>query len=81
MTAINLIELIEEYCKEHNLDVKQVYQEIAETYKSIYGSNIILQMENDGFNQMPQYLESLGTVERYVAILNGYKKMYEKGWK
>ena len=81
MRASELIRLIEKYAKEYNLDIKKVYEDFAEIYKNTYGCNIVMQMNEDGYTGMPEYLESRGIVERYVEILNGQIKMWKKGWK
>lgn len=74
MKALYLIKLIEEYCKEKDLDISDTYNKLAELYQDEYGTNIILQMQEAGFYEMPFYLESLGTVERYVELLNKLKR-------
>lgn len=80
MVAEYLIKLVEEFSKENNLDISKVYKKMASIYQGRYGVNIDLQMRKDGYIEMPQYLEKLGIVDRYVSILNGLKKMVENNW-
>lgn len=74
MKAVYLIELIEEYCKEKNLDITELYEEIARSYQQIWGVNIDDQMRRNGKLDIAFYLEELNIVERYVQILNVIKK-------
>lgn len=74
MKAKYLIEIIEDYCKEKNLDITELYEEIARRYQQIWGVNIILQMKNNGKWDIAYYLEEVGIVERYIEILNVIKK-------
>jgi hypothetical protein len=74
MRASYLVELIETYCKENNLDISEMYRIIAERYQQEWGVNIALQMQNNGKWDMPLYLEKLNIVERYISILNKIKK-------
>lgn len=81
MKAEYLIELMEDFCKRHNLDISKEYQNFGAVYQNTYGVNIVMKMEEAGYNGMPEYLESQNIVERYVEILNGQEKMFEKGWR
>lgn len=74
MVAKYLIDLVEEFANENNLDISELYKKMAEIYQETYGVNIDLQMREEGQFEMPQYLESKGIVERYVHILNELKK-------
>jgi len=74
MKANYLIRLIEEYCTEKNLDITDTYNKLADLYQDEYGINIIMEMKSKGFYDMPLYLESLGTIERYVELLNRLKR-------
>lgn len=80
MKAVYLIALIEDFCRVYNLDISKIYKKMANIYQEEYGLNIIMQMEADGYHGMPEYLESKGTVERYVHILNGLEKMIKNDW-
>ena len=81
MKAKYLIELMEDFCKKHNLDISKEYDNFAKVYQDTYGINIIMKMKEDGFDGMPEYLESKGIVERYVEILNGQERMFKEGWR
>lgn len=81
MTAQYLIKLMEEFCNRHNLDIAKEYQLFADVYQETYGMNIILKMKEAGYDGMPEYLESLSIVERYVEILNGQENKFKKGWR
>lgn len=72
---------MEEFCRKHNLDISQTYEEFSRIYQDTYGVNIVFKMQEDGYHGMPEYLESLGIVERYVEILNGIENMYKRGWR
>lgn len=74
MVASYLIELVEQFCKENNLDISKTYKKMAEIYQSEYGVNIDLEMREHGQTDMAYYLESRGIIERYVSILNTIKK-------
>lgn len=75
MNAKGLIKLIEEYCKENNLNITDTYNKLAQLYQDKeYGINIDMQMRNDGFTKMPEYLEAKGIVDRYFTILNKLKR-------
>lgn len=75
MNAKSLIKSIQEYCKENNLNINDIYNKLAELYQDKeYGINIKMQMINDGYIQMPEYLESKGIVDRYFTILNKLKR-------
>jgi len=80
MRASYLIQLIEDFCKENNLDISKIYKKIAEVYQGQWGINIDIKMKSDGFYSMPEYLEQLGIIERYVTILNGFKFMIKNDY-
>lgn len=80
MVAEYLINLIEEFSKENNLDISKVYRKMANIYQDTYGVNIDLKMREEGYTDMPQYLEKIGVVDRYVTILNGLKNMIANNW-
>lgn len=74
MKAEYLIQLIEGYCKENNIDISEFYKRLGKEYQAEYGVNIALQMHENGGWDVTEYLEKLGIVERYVSILNRIKK-------
>jgi hypothetical protein len=74
MRGCYLAGLVEDYCKEKNLDVSEFYKELARIYQDAWGVNIDLQMRENGKWDIAFYLEELGIVERYIAILNVIKK-------
>lgn len=80
MVASYLIELVEQFCNENNLDISKVYKKMAEIYQNTYGINIVLEMNSKGEWDITKYLEELGIVERYVHILNGLKNCVKQGW-
>jgi uncharacterized protein (UPF0335 family) len=80
MVASYLIELVERFCKENQLDISKVYKKMSEVYQNTYGVNIIKQMEDNKKWDIAYYLEELGIVERYITILNGLKNMIKEGW-
>jgi hypothetical protein len=75
-----LIQLVEEFCKENNLDIALVYKKMAQVYKEDYGVNIIMAMQETGEWDITKYLESRDIIDRYVHILNGLKKMIKNDW-
>lgn len=74
MTALYLIRLIEEFCKENNLDISKTYEKLAEIYQDNYGTNIEYErrkyIEEHGYIGTPEYLEKRNIVYRYVELLN-----------
>lgn len=80
MVAEYLINLIEEFSKENNLDICKVYKKMANVYQDTYGVNIDFKMRDEGYTEMPQYLEKIGAVDRYITILNGLKNMVANNW-
>jgi galactitol-specific phosphotransferase system IIB component len=80
MKASYLIELVEEFCKENNLDISLVYKKMAQVYQDTYGVNIIIAMQETGEWDITKYLESRDIIDRYVHILNGLKKMIKNDW-
>jgi hypothetical protein len=74
MRAEYLINIIEDYCKEKNLNITELYEEIARRYQQIWGVNIVLQMQTNGKWDIAYYLEELNIVERYISIINKIKK-------
>jgi hypothetical protein len=80
MKAIYLIKLVEQFCKENQLDISKVYKKMAEIYQDTYGVNIVKQMQDNKKWDIAYYLEELNIVERYVIILNGLKNMIKEGW-
>ena len=75
MVAKYLINLVEEFSKEYNLDISKVYKKMVNVYQEQYGINIDMKMRAEGYTEMPQYLEKIGIVDRYVSILNKLKRM------
>lgn len=80
MVAEYLIKLIEEFSRENNLDISKVYKKMASIYQDTYGVNIDFEMRVAGYTEIPQYLEKIGIVDRYVTILNGLKNMIRNKW-
>ena len=80
MKAEYLIKIIEEFCKENNLDISKIYKKMSIVYQEEYGMNIDLVMHEHGFADIPYYLEKLGIVERYIHIVNGLKNCINNGW-
>jgi hypothetical protein len=86
MNAKYLIELIEQFCKENNLDISDIYNKMGDIYKDTYGVNInyskdeYCKKNNIGYIGIPEYLELIGTVDRYIFILNGLKNCIREGW-
>lgn len=80
MRASYLIKLVEDFCKENNLDISKIYRKMADIYQSEWGINIDNKMKIDGFYDITYYLESLGIVERYITILNGLEKMIKNDY-
>lgn len=86
MNATYLIELIEQFCKENNLDISNIYAKMAEIYQDTYGVNInnskneYCKKNNISYVGMPEYLEKIGTVDMYIHILNGLKNCIREGW-
>lgn len=81
MKASYLVKLIEDFCNENKLNISDIYKQIAEIYQAEYGINIDYKMREDGYYDMPLYLEQLGIIERYIMILNGLKTCINKDWK
>jgi hypothetical protein len=75
-----LIQLVEEFCKENNLDISLVYKKMAIIYQDTYGINIVNQMEQAREWDITKYLESLNIIERYIHILNELKNMIKNNW-
>ncbi|NRU52383.1 hypothetical protein [Clostridium beijerinckii] len=86
MKAEYLITLVEQFCKQNNLDISNIYTKMSEIYQDTYGININYSKDkycknnNIGYIGMPEYLERIGTVERYLHILNGLKNCVREGW-
>jgi len=74
MKGIYLAGLIEDHCKENNLDISEFYKTLSEEYQAEWGINIVIQMESNGKWNITDYLDELGIAERYVSILNRIKK-------
>jgi hypothetical protein len=74
MKADYLINLIEEYCNENNLDISEFYEKMSEIYQSEWGVNIVLQAKEKGKWSITEYLEELGIIDRYISILNKIKR-------
>jgi hypothetical protein len=80
MVASYLIQLVEDFCKENQLDISLVYKKMASIYQDTYGVNIVMAMEQAGEWDITKYLESLNIIERYIHILNGLKNMIKNNW-
>jgi hypothetical protein len=80
MKAKYLIQLVEDFCKENQLDISLVYKKMASVYQDTYGVNIDFKMREYGQTDIAYYLEELEIVERYVHILNGLKNMIKNNW-
>jgi hypothetical protein len=74
LKAEYLITLVEQFCKENNLDISNIYSKIARLYQDTYGINIVIQMQETGEWDITKYLEDLGIIDRYVTILNKIKR-------
>jgi hypothetical protein len=74
MKADYLINLIEEYCNENNLNISEFYEKISDIYQSEWGVNIVLQAKENGKWSITEYLDELGIIDRYLSILNKIKK-------
>jgi hypothetical protein len=80
MKAKYLIQLVEDFCNENQVDISLVYKKMASVYQDTYGINIVNQMEQAGEWDITKYLESLNIIDRYVHILNGLKNMIKNDW-
>jgi hypothetical protein len=86
MRAEYLITLIEQFCRQNNLDISNIYAKMAEIYQDTYGVNInnskdeYCKKNNIGYIGVPEYLELISTVDRYPHILNGLKICIKEGW-
>ena len=65
-----LVECVNAYAKEKNVDVSKVYDQLGEAYQDEYGVNIVMEMEESGEWSMTKYLASKGMVDRYISLLN-----------
>jgi hypothetical protein len=72
-----LIKLIEDYCKENNLEVNDIYNKIAELYQDKeYGINPNVEKDDyckkNGLDyiSMTNWLQELNIVDRYITIFN-----------
>lgn len=75
MNAKTLIKEVENFCNERKIEVSKMYERLAELYQDEeYGTNIVMQMEIDGYYDMAYYLESKNIVDRYITILNKIKR-------
>lgn len=74
MRGCYLAMLVEDYCKENNLDLTEFYNRMAREYQQEYGVNIQLEAQEKGCWDICDYLEMQETVGRYVAILNRIKR-------
>ena len=72
MKGIYLINLIERYCKETNSNISQVYEKLGNAYQDYYGTNIVMEMRQNGQHDIIQYLENKGEgfIDRYVTLFN-----------
>lgn len=77
MNEQSLIKLIEEYCKENNLKVNDIYNKIAELYQDAeYGINPNIEKDDyckkNGLDyiSMTGWLQELDIIDRYVTIFN-----------
>lgn len=74
MNARYLIKQIEEFCNKREIDINKIYTRLAEFYQEEWGVNIIMETNEHGYYQLPEYLESRGIVDRYISILNKLKR-------
>lgn len=74
MNEKSLIKMIEEFCKEREIHINKIYTRLAEFYQEEWGVNIIMEANEHGYYQLPEYLESRGIVDRYISILNKLKR-------
>jgi hypothetical protein len=75
-----LIQLVEDFCRENQLDISLIYKKMASVYQDTYGVNIVKQMEQVREWDIAKYLESLNIIDRYVHILKGLKNMIKNNW-
>jgi hypothetical protein len=80
MTGEYLIQLVEDFCKENNLDIYLIYKKMSKVYQDEWGMNIDKQMRDSGKWDIVGYLEEIGIVDRYVHILNGLKNCVKNNW-
>lgn len=80
MDAKYLIKLVEDFCEENGFGISEIYAKMANTYQETYGVNINKQMTDNGKYDMALYLEEIGIIDRYIHILNGYKKCVSENW-
>ena len=74
MNARYLIKQIEEFCNKREIHINKIYTRLAEFYQEEWGVNIIMEANEHGYYQLPEYLESRGIVDRYISILNKLKR-------
>ena len=74
MNEKSLIKQIEEFCNKREIHINKIYTRLAEFYQEEWGVNIIMEANEHGYYQLPEYLESRGIVDRYISILNKLKR-------
>lgn len=74
MNGRYLINLIESYCNKTNNDISKIYEKLGTSYQDFYGTNIVMEMEQNGQHDIVQYLENKGDgfIDRYVTLFNRY---------
>lgn len=67
-----LINQIELFCKEYDLNPSDVYETLGILFNSVHGYNIVEEMHNKHLYDMPEYLENKGPgfIEYYIECLN-----------
>lgn len=67
-----LINQVELFCREYDLDPADVYETLGILYQSVNGYNIVKQMHDKHLIDMPQFLEDKGQgfIEKYIECLN-----------
>ena len=77
MNEKSLIKMIEDYCKENNLNVNDIYNKLAELYQDKeYGVNPNVEKDEYckkhglDYISMTSWLQELNIIDRYVTIFN-----------
>lgn len=67
-----LIRQVELYCRKEGKQPSDVYEKLGILYQSVYGVNIVLEMEQENRHDITQYLEDKGQgfIDRYIGLLN-----------
>lgn len=70
-----LIQQVEKYCRERHKDISDTYKKLGVLYQSVYGTNIVMEMEEQEQYNICSYLEDKGQgfIDRYIVLLNMLK--------